>query len=70
MWNFDKFLKEDGCDDGDDDDEYREKLSALYGGGWEDKSPDELMDKNYFREIPEFLRSEKKMLTGKSVSTK
>lgn len=66
LWNFDKFLKEDGCDDGDDDDEYREKLSALYGEGWEDKSPDELMDKNYFREIPEFLRSEKKMLTGKS----
>ncbi|CAK6964730.1 nuclear GTPase SLIP-GC-like [Scomber scombrus] len=72
LWTFDKFFKDisdlKNRDDGDDDDVYREKLSALYGEGWKDKSPDELMDKKYFKEIPEFLRSEKKMLTCKSAA--
>ncbi|XP_075310753.1 nuclear GTPase SLIP-GC-like [Odontesthes bonariensis] len=51
----------------DDDDEYHdidEKLSALYGDEWKQKSPENLMDNSYFREFPEFLQSRKKSLTG------
>jgi len=45
-----------------------EKLSVLYGEDWENKSPKELMDGKYFKEIPEFLLSKTKMLTGQTVS--
>nr|XP_040045933.1 nuclear GTPase SLIP-GC-like isoform X1 [Gasterosteus aculeatus aculeatus] len=51
----------------EDDTEYRDivvKLSALYGEDWREKSPDDLMNVKYFREIPEFLHSKKKILTA------
>ncbi|XP_041868550.1 nuclear GTPase SLIP-GC-like [Melanotaenia boesemani] len=43
-----------------------EKLSALYGGEWKEKTPENLMDNKYFKEIPEFLQSRKKTLTCNS----
>ncbi|XP_047199763.1 nuclear GTPase SLIP-GC isoform X2 [Hippoglossus stenolepis] len=46
----------------DDDDDAREKLTALYREDWKIKSVDELMDNKYFKEIHEFLTSNKKTL--------
>lgn len=51
----------------DHDHAIAEKLSALYGNEWSNKSSEELMDDKYFEEIPEFLCS-KKTLTCGSVS--
>lgn len=48
-----------------------EKLSALYGDDWKNKSPESLMDNKYFREIPEFHQENiqrRKILTCGSVS--
>ncbi|XP_060946453.1 nuclear GTPase SLIP-GC-like [Limanda limanda] len=50
----------------DDDDDAREKMTALYREDWVSKSVEELMDKKYFKEIPEFLSSEKKTLECES----
>ncbi|XP_073351098.1 nuclear GTPase SLIP-GC-like [Pagrus major] len=50
----------------DDDHAFAEKLSALYGDEWGNKSSENLMDDKYFEEIPEFLDSEKKTLTCES----
>ncbi|XP_027897923.1 nuclear GTPase SLIP-GC-like [Xiphophorus couchianus] len=50
----------------DEDDDYQdvaEKLSALYGEEWKQKSSEQLMDPKYFREIPEFLQSTGKILS-------
>ncbi|XP_062421838.1 nuclear GTPase SLIP-GC-like isoform X2 [Pungitius pungitius] len=65
------FSKHFGLENEEDDTEHGdivEKLSALYGEDWKEKSPDDLMDGKYFREIPEFLLSEeelrKKILTA------
>ncbi|KAM6913306.1 nuclear GTPase SLIP-GC-like [Lycodopsis pacificus] len=51
-------------DQRDDDDrlDIDDKLSALYGEDWENKS-DDLMNDKYFEEIPEFLLSKGKTLT-------
>ncbi|KAM6905313.1 nuclear GTPase SLIP-GC-like [Xenentodon cancila] len=59
----------DNEDQEQEDDEYceiSEKLSALYGDEWKTKSPENLMDNKYFREIPEFLQSRKKIFTCES----
>ncbi|KAI3359835.1 hypothetical protein L3Q82_014190 [Scortum barcoo] len=56
--------KED--DDDDDDDDTVDKLSALYGEEWRNKTHEDLMDRRYFREIPEFLSSERKILSCES----
>ncbi|XP_071329760.1 nuclear GTPase SLIP-GC-like [Trachinotus anak] len=79
LWSVDHILWDKDQGKEDDDDDYRdtvEKLSALYGEEWKqhgnispDTSPDispNLMDNKYFREIPEFLLSKKKILTGES----
>ncbi|KAM4717671.1 nuclear GTPase SLIP-GC-like [Anableps anableps] len=72
--NREKFLKDDADqerDDDDDNDEYHdlvEKLSALYGEDWKQKSTEQLMDHRYFREIPEFLQSIRKTLTCESAA--
>ncbi|XP_077939914.1 nuclear GTPase SLIP-GC isoform X1 [Gasterosteus aculeatus] len=61
------FSKNFRQDNEEDDTEYRdidEKLSALYGEDWKEKSPDDLMDAKYFRKIPEFLLSKEKILTA------
>ncbi|XP_075310760.1 nuclear GTPase SLIP-GC-like [Odontesthes bonariensis] len=63
-----QFLENKADQENDDDDDEKqdidEKLSALYGEQWNGKSPENLMDDQYFREIPEFLESRKKTLTG------
>ncbi|XP_026181795.1 nuclear GTPase SLIP-GC-like isoform X2 [Mastacembelus armatus] len=59
-----QYIKDSTDDEREDDDDYHdivEKLSALYGEEWENK--ENLMDKKYFREIPEFLISKNKILT-------
>lgn len=64
MW----FSKNFGLENEEDDHrEIVEKLSALYGEDWKEKSPDDLMDGKYFIEIQEFLRSKKKILTADKV---
>ncbi|XP_037544476.1 nuclear GTPase SLIP-GC [Nematolebias whitei] len=59
-------------DDDDDDDERNdniEKLSALYGEDWREKSFEELMDRKYFKYIHEYWETPKvKILTFKTVS--
>ncbi|TNN32165.1 Nuclear GTPase SLIP-GC [Liparis tanakae] len=73
LW-FSKNVLRESADRGRDEDEERdhkdivEKLSVLYGEDWENKSPEELMNDKYFKEIPEFLESKRKMLTGQTVS--
>ncbi|XP_016516669.1 nuclear GTPase SLIP-GC-like [Poecilia formosa] len=60
----------------DEDDDYQdvvEKLSALYGEEWKERSSEQLMDPKYFKEIPEFLQSTEKILsceTAKELSAK
>ncbi|XP_068574471.1 nuclear GTPase SLIP-GC-like isoform X2 [Cebidichthys violaceus] len=68
LW-FSKNVLGDNADqesDQKDDDDCRdivEKLSALYGEDWKNKSPDDLINDKYFKEIPEFLLSTGKILT-------
>ncbi|KAM4531809.1 nuclear GTPase SLIP-GC-like isoform 2-T3 [Odontesthes bonariensis] len=68
LWAMNQFFgdKADEEREDDDHDDIVEKLSALYGDEWKDKSPENLMDSKYFREIPEFLQSRKKTLTCES----
>uniref|UniRef100_A0A8C9XXS6 Dynamin N-terminal domain-containing protein n=1 Tax=Sander lucioperca TaxID=283035 RepID=A0A8C9XXS6_SANLU len=57
-------------DKADQEDDYYpdfvEKLSALYGEEKENKTSEMLMEKKYFKEIPEFLENKKKILTYES----
>ncbi|XP_047428425.1 nuclear GTPase SLIP-GC-like [Mugil cephalus] len=69
--------EEEEVDDDDDDDndsyDFDEKLSALYGEEYKNKTSEELMDKKYFKEISEFLNSSRKTFTcqsAKELSTK
>ncbi|KAM4717665.1 nuclear GTPase SLIP-GC-like [Anableps anableps] len=69
----DCFLEDDAelekHDEDEENDGYHdliEKLSALYGEEWKQKSSEQLMDNRYFREIPEFLQSTKKILSCES----
>ncbi|XP_017159009.1 nuclear GTPase SLIP-GC-like [Poecilia reticulata] len=63
-------------DTADEDEDYQdvaEKLSALYGEEWKEKSSEQLMDPKYFKEIQEFLQSTGKILsceTAKELSAK
>ncbi|KAK2886831.1 hypothetical protein Q8A73_020777 [Channa argus] len=43
------------------------KLSAFYGEEWKNIPAENFMDRKHFREIPEFLNSERMILTCKSV---
>ncbi|XP_010787147.1 nuclear GTPase SLIP-GC-like [Notothenia coriiceps] len=65
LWTLFNFLGDD--DDQEKDEDYLdsvETLSMLYGEEWRNKSPENLMDKKFFREIPEFLSSKSKILTS------
>ncbi|XP_029292882.1 nuclear GTPase SLIP-GC-like [Cottoperca gobio] len=79
MWSLFNFLQhnvdqendqeEDQEEDQEDDDGYQdteEKLSALYGETWKNKSLEDLVNFKHFKEIPEFLLSKKKILTCES----
>ncbi|XP_073351209.1 nuclear GTPase SLIP-GC-like [Pagrus major] len=71
LWSLLNFLG-DNADQGNDQDEEEdnrdidEKLTAVYGEEWRNKSPEDLMDNKYFKEIPEFLQSKRKILTCES----
>ncbi|XP_029363616.1 nuclear GTPase SLIP-GC-like [Echeneis naucrates] len=72
LWYVDRILK-DGAQKEEGDDygggDTGEKLTAVYGEEWKNMSPDDLMDKKWFKEIPEFLQNReegKKILTFES----
>nr|XP_024655985.1 nuclear GTPase SLIP-GC-like [Maylandia zebra] len=70
LWSFCQFLDNNEDQDKKDDDDYRdavEKLSALYGEEWKEKSSENLMENKYFKEIPEFLQSRRKILRCESI---
>ncbi|XP_075938970.1 nuclear GTPase SLIP-GC-like [Anarhichas minor] len=71
LWFFKNFLGDNADQESDQesDDDCRDiddKLSALYGEDWKIKSVDDLMNDRYFKEIPEFLLSKRKILTVKT----
>ncbi|KAI3359838.1 hypothetical protein L3Q82_014194, partial [Scortum barcoo] len=73
LWSLFNFLGDnaDQEDTQEDDDDYCdtvERLTALYGEEWRNKSPENLMDNKYFREITEFLDSKRKILTCESAT--
>ncbi|KAL3053753.1 hypothetical protein OYC64_006138 [Pagothenia borchgrevinki] len=74
LWTLINFVGDNEDQEKDEDDQDSVKtLSALYGEEWRNKSPENLMDKKYFREIPEFLDSRSKTLrcdTAKELSAK
>ncbi|XP_038125987.1 nuclear GTPase SLIP-GC-like [Cyprinodon tularosa] len=64
---------DDDYDDDDDSQDVAAKLSAVYGDEWKQKSSSQLMGSKYFRKIPEFHQSTKKILsykTAKELSAK
>ncbi|XP_063327900.1 nuclear GTPase SLIP-GC-like isoform X2 [Pelmatolapia mariae] len=69
LWSFRQFLDNNKNQEKEDDDYHDavEKLSALYGEDWR-KSFENLMDRKYFKEIPEFLQSKQKILTCESAN--
>ncbi|KAM9746499.1 nuclear GTPase SLIP-GC-like [Menidia menidia] len=56
----------------EDDEDFDEKLSAVYGDEWRDKSLENLMEAKYFREINQFLGSMKTLTseTARELSEK
>lgn len=44
------------------------KLSALYGEEWKEKPTSSLLENRYFRGVPEFLNSQKKIFKSNTVS--
>ncbi|XP_062295270.1 nuclear GTPase SLIP-GC-like [Scomber scombrus] len=57
LWSLLNFHGNNPDQEREEDEDYSEvaeKLSALYGDEWKNKSPESLMDNKYFREIPEF----------------
>ncbi|XP_034075640.1 nuclear GTPase SLIP-GC-like [Gymnodraco acuticeps] len=65
LWTLFNFLGDN--EDQEKDEDYQdsvETLSMLYGEEWRSKSPENLLDKKFFREIPEFLSSKSKILTS------
>ncbi|MEQ2247272.1 hypothetical protein ILYODFUR_007641 [Ilyodon furcidens] len=76
LWSISQFHSDTADQNNDYDDDYQdvaEKLSALYGEEWKQKSSEKLMDARYFSEIPEFLQSTTKILsceTAKELSAK
>lgn len=69
----DNGIQENHEDDDNDDDDYHDavdKLTALYEEEWREKSPEQLMEPKYFKEIPEFLLLKQKTLGFASVRHK
>ncbi|XP_039467618.1 nuclear GTPase SLIP-GC-like isoform X1 [Oreochromis aureus] len=69
LWSSHQFLGDNEDCEMDVDNDYHdisEKFSALYGEEWKGKSFEDLMDGKYFREIPEFPQSRRKILTCES----
>ncbi|KAL3987082.1 rotatin [Sarotherodon galilaeus] len=70
LWSFRQFPDNNKDREMEDDDycDAVKKLSALYGEEWKKKSSGNLMDRKYFKEIPEFLESSRKILTCESAN--
>ncbi|XP_020788755.2 nuclear GTPase SLIP-GC-like isoform X2 [Boleophthalmus pectinirostris] len=69
LWSLKNLFGEISDEEKIDDEEYNEnieKMTALYGDEWKDKSPETLMEPKYFKEIPEFLRSGRKIMQVES----
>uniref|UniRef100_UPI0037E8E0F8 LOW QUALITY PROTEIN: nuclear GTPase SLIP-GC-like n=1 Tax=Semicossyphus pulcher TaxID=241346 RepID=UPI0037E8E0F8 len=69
LWFLLTFTVNDADRDEQDADDYAagvEMLSALYGEEWRNSSQENLMNDRHFREIPEFNKSRKKILTCES----
>ncbi|XP_030591492.1 nuclear GTPase SLIP-GC-like [Archocentrus centrarchus] len=69
LWSFQQFRADNENQENEDDDDYRdiaEKLSAVYGEEWKQKSFQNPLDNKHFREIPEFLQSGRKIFTCES----
>ncbi|XP_039906163.1 nuclear GTPase SLIP-GC-like isoform X1 [Simochromis diagramma] len=70
LWSFQRQLLGNNKNQDKEDDDYHdavEKLSALYGEDWR-RSFENLMENKYFKEIPEFLQSRRKILTCESAN--
>ncbi|XP_035763965.1 nuclear GTPase SLIP-GC-like [Neolamprologus brichardi] len=70
LWSFQRQLLGNNKNQEKEDDDYHdavEKLTALYGDEWM-KSFENLMENKYFKEIPEFLQSRRKILTCESAN--
>ncbi|XP_033998838.1 nuclear GTPase SLIP-GC-like isoform X2 [Trematomus bernacchii] len=74
LWTLFNFLGDNENQEKDEDyEDSVEKLSVLYGEEWRNNSPENLLDKKYFKEIPKFLNSKSKILrcdTAKELSAK
>ncbi|XP_012776815.2 nuclear GTPase SLIP-GC isoform X1 [Maylandia zebra] len=71
LWSFHQFSCKNGDHEMEDNDDYHdavEKLSAVYGEEWKQKSSENLMKSKYFKAIPEFLQSKRKILTCESAN--
>uniref|UniRef100_A0A669C452 Dynamin N-terminal domain-containing protein n=1 Tax=Oreochromis niloticus TaxID=8128 RepID=A0A669C452_ORENI len=71
LWSFHQLLDNNENQEKEGDDDYRdavEKLTALYGEEWKEKSSENLMENKYFKEIPEFLQSRRKILRCESAN--
>ncbi|XP_041860655.1 nuclear GTPase SLIP-GC-like isoform X2 [Melanotaenia boesemani] len=67
FWALQRRITKNAEDDTkDEDDDIIEKLSAVYGENWRGILVEKPMDSRHFREIPEFLKSENKILTSGS----
>ncbi|XP_030591984.1 nuclear GTPase SLIP-GC-like [Archocentrus centrarchus] len=69
LWSWQQILWDNEDHKMEADDDYRditEKLSALYGEEWKEKSIENLLENKYFREVPEFLQSRRKILACES----
>ncbi|XP_039681442.1 nuclear GTPase SLIP-GC-like isoform X2 [Perca fluviatilis] len=71
LWSLLNFLRDNADQENSQEEEEdchdtEEKLSALYGEEWKNKSVENLMDNKHFKEIQEFLISKKKRLTCES----
>ncbi|XP_041868559.1 nuclear GTPase SLIP-GC-like [Melanotaenia boesemani] len=67
FWALQQHITKNAEDDTkDEDDDIIEKFSAVYGKNWRGILVEKPMDSRHFRKIPEFLKSENKILTSGS----
>ncbi|XP_018536378.1 nuclear GTPase SLIP-GC isoform X1 [Lates calcarifer] len=69
LWSMYHILQDNAGQQKENDDDYRdtvEKLAAVYGEEWKNISLENRMDNKYFKDIPEFLQSKRKILTCES----
>ncbi|KAK7940372.1 hypothetical protein WMY93_003698 [Mugilogobius chulae] len=65
LWSLKNLFGETPDEEKKDDEEYIDnvvKMTAIYGDEWKNGSPENLMEPKYFKEIPEFLCSGRKLV--------